>query len=131
MVDLPRVGDVGPLAMHLGSAIGVFFNSSSCQNKVGWQVLEMAAMATTVATRGVMAVTMTIPMTGLKYRAMFLTRKTMTTNINVVSHDCFAASNEEGGGADRQRYHVYMPPRSGGAGTIGITPLPTRPRFTL
>ena len=129
MVDLPRVGDVGPLAMHHGSAIGVFFDSSSCQNKVGWQVLEMATMATTMATRELMAVTMTIPMTGLKCRAMFLTRKTMATNINVVSHDYFAAYNEEGGEADRQRYHVYMPPHSDGAGTIGITPLPTRPRF--
>ena len=131
MADSPKVGDGGPLEMLAGSVIKVFFDSSSCQNKAGWQALEMTMMAETMATRGLVAGTMTIPMTGSKYRAMFLTRKTMKTNISAVSHDCFAASNEEGGGADRRRYHVYMPPHFDGAGTIGITPLPTRPRFTL
>lgn len=127
--DLPKVGDGGPLEMPRGSVIGVPFDSSSCQGKVGWLELEMAIMTTTIQTREVTAATMAIPMTGSKYRAMFLTRKTMKTNINAVFHDCFAASNEEGGGADRRRYHVYTPPHFDGAGTTGITPLPTRPRF--
>lgn len=130
MAVSPKVGDAGPLAMHHGSAIGVFFGSSNCQNKLGWLPdLEMQIMATTMTTREAAAVTMVIPMTGLKCRAMFLTRKTMATNINVVSHDYFAAYNEEGGEADRQRYHVYMPPHSDGAGTTGTIPLHTRPRF--
>ena len=129
MAVSPKVGDAGPLAMHHGSAIGVFFGSSNCQNKLGWLPdLEMQIMATTMTTREVAAVTMVIPMTGLKCRAMFLTRRTTQTNTNAVSRVCFAASNE-GGGVDCRQYHVYMPPHSDGAGTTGTTPLHTRPRF--
>lgn len=130
MVVSHKAGVAGQLAMHRGSAIGVSFGSSRCQNKlpVGWLDLLGTVTTTTIVTR--IVATMEIPMTGSKCRAMFPTMKTIKTKLKTAaSHVCFAAFNGEGE-ADRQRYRASMPPRSAGVGTIGTIPLRTRLRFT-